>query len=115
MSKQAMLTVYEGALVPVLRGLTDIDRQYLMENGVELLSCSGSEGPGVCAGDSIVYIKEYTESEQNAQDGGLGFHRGFSLVTFFSTFLEWKKALKQDSVAKHAHFLEENALALLKI
>lgn len=60
----------------------------------------------------ILYTKEYTCSEQAAQDGGHGFHPGFSLRSLFETFTELQ--LAKGSVEEFSAFLDSDTIHVLR-
>jgi len=51
--------------------------KYLQGKGAEILTVSAEEG------EYLVYMKLYSQEEQHQNDGGNGFHCGYSLESFF--------------------------------
>ena len=78
------LDVHDGAVVPVLTRLPALTREQLQSAGCELLDSSADD-------DIVVYTKQYSQSEQAEQDGGLGHHRGYTIRSFFERFPELRR------------------------
>mmetsp|Transcript_14192 Transcript_14192/g.17225 ORF Transcript_14192/g.17225 Transcript_14192/m.17225 type:complete len:113 (+) Transcript_14192:60-398(+) len=104
------LDIYEGSIVPILWNFPKSEIQSLQEEGVEILNLNGSY---------LVYVKEYSKSEQVERLGDKGlarkFHQGYSLKSFFISFPHYVGLVEALSLEKVKPFLSEDELNVLLV
>lgn len=99
----------DGAIVPRLHHFSEEDIDGLKEQSVEILD---DESPCEdCARCYIVYIKQYSEQEQSDR-GAEGFHRGYSLKSFFERFNELLPLVQKASIEAFQPFMDVETQAV---
>jgi hypothetical protein len=109
---KVILSTHDGSIVPMITYL----KEEIAITELERLRCCGVE---ILSSESIpltyiVYTKQYNEIEQINNDGGLGFHSGYSNQTFFAKFPDYHRALDLESLKNIEPFMDQETVAFLK-
>ena len=99
----------DGAIVPLLHRFSEARVEALKEAGVEILINEAAAGE---VGRSyVVYIKQYSEAEHDEIGAG-GFHRGYTLKSFFERFNELLPLVRAESVEMFLPFMDADTQAI---
>ncbi|EWS73178.1 hypothetical protein TTHERM_000794599 (macronuclear) [Tetrahymena thermophila SB210] len=98
---------HDGSLVPKLFRASNGLIKQLRENGAEILN------DNITGGEYIIYVQQYTEEEQNALDNCEGFHRGFTIKSFFEANSQLIQYINKENLAEFQFFFDQETYQFL--